>query len=429
MRCKNSELLKKISSPKLTKQDEVSFTILRDLQNCRRIKTRDVAEGSTAGTYNKWLIPRNHFECLGKGCVNSGTYLVTEATPDLKYFARFDATEFAAGAIVFYVYDTNKTAKTLTVKIGDTAAMANADSYSVTVAAADYDEAGFAPVVVDLSKAGTDVGDGWTPSKSGAYIEITGSAALGISSISIFDSVEDFATVDTVKVGCLSSVGGGIDLSLIEGACTKAKYNGQMGGLSYNVTGKQVTANYWKLNPMMGKGKATKGFEIRTVEETPVANGNYAEVTLPDLYQAECRFVAIQRKGACNETDAGLTQLYVPADVSMTPEHYRVIKNADGSTTLRFHAELAGFPLLISYPMEVEVDERTVNAENLNGTHVSMAVPVCEADRVKEMHVFNNVFITSFPNSLSENDTDFSFTINIQPDEGGDYFHIYRIVE
>ena len=79
--------------------------------------------------------------------------------------------------------------------------------------------------------------------------------------------------------------------------------------------------------------------------------------------------------------------------------------------------------------MEVEVDERTVNAENLNGTHVSMAVPVCEADRVKEMHVFNNVFITSFPNSLSENDTDFSFTINIQPDEGGDYFHIYRIVE
>lgn len=427
-RCKNETLLRKINIPKLTKEhSEVSFTILHDLDNCRRINAKDqLLEGK--GTYNKYLVPKNRFECLGEGCVNTGTFLIAAdaATKEVEYYAKFDMTEVASGAVTFYVYDANKAARTLTVLIGEAQGLANADQYSVSIAATDYDEDGFAPVIIDLSQTPTDVGNGWTPNEIGAYIKISASDAFGVSSISLFESMEDFATIDVVKVGCLSSVGGTLDPSLIESACNKAKYNDQMGGLSFNVTGRNATPNYWKLNPMAGKGKAAKGFIIATVEKTI---GNDNTVTLADLYQDECRFISVQLKNACDAWETELTQIFAPVGMTnLAPDHYQVIKQADGSTKLKFAAGLAGQDILVSYPREADVDETVVNTDFLNSTHVSMAVPVCEEGRVMRMLVFNNVYITSFPYSLSENDTDFSFSINIQPDRGGDYFHNYKIL-
>lgn len=426
-KCKNEVLLRKINIPKLLKeQSEVSFTILHDLDNCRRINAKNEILG-TKGVYNRFNIPKNHFECLGEGCVNTGTFLIAADAGafETEYFAKFDMTEVASGALTFYVYDENKTARTLTVLIGSEEGLANADQYTFSVAATDYDEDNFAAVIIDLSKTPTDVGTGWEPSAAGAYIKISASDRFGISSLSLFESLEDFATIDVVKVGCLSSVGGTLDPSLIESACNKAKYNDQMGGLSFNVTGRSATPNYWKLNPMAGKGKAAKGFVVATVEKTIDENGY---VTLADLYQDECRFISVQLKAACDAWETELTQLYAPASVDITQDHYQVIKGADGSTQLRFHTALAGQEVLISYPREADVDETVVNTEFLNSTHVSMAVPVCEQDRVRRMLVFNNVYVTSFPYSLSENDTDFSFSINIQPDRGGDYFHNYKIL-
>lgn len=429
-RCKNETLLRKINIPKLTKEhSEVSFTILHDLDNCRRINTKDQLL-EDKGTYNKYLVPKNQFECLGEGCVNTGTFIMDAAASpaQVKFYAKFDMTEVANGAITFYVYDLNKAAHSLTVLIGEAEALTNADSYAVSVAAGDYDEEGFAPVIIDLTATPTDVGNGWTPNQTGAYISIApdAAAAIGISSISLFESMEDFATIDVVKVGCLSSVGGTLDPSLIESACNKAKYNDQMGGLSFNVTGRNATPNYWKLNPMAGKGKAAKGFIIATVEKTI---GQDNTVTLADLYQDECRFISVQLKNACDAWETELTQIFAPVGMTnLAPDHYQVIKQADGSTKLKFAAGLAGQDILVSYPREADVDETVVNTDFLNSTHVSMAVPVCEEGRVMRMLVFNNVYITSFPYSLSENDTDFSFSINIQPDRGGDYFHNYKIL-
>lgn len=426
MRCNNEELLSKINSPKLNKQTEATFTVMKDLPNCRRIKTRDQL-GTVAGSYNKWNVPRNAFECLGEGCVNSGTFTLT-AAGSLDYFGRFNAKEIAAGAVTFYVYKANATPPvSVTVSLSDTQAHTNADTYTVSLAAGDFDEAGFAPVIVDLSQAGTEVGDGWEASEKGVYLKITVDKVVGLSSISFFESIDDFATLTVVKVGCLSTAGGTLDVSLIESACAKATLNDQMTGLTYNLTGRNVTANYRALSPLMSKGKKTEGFEIVTEEYTV---GNDATVTIADLYQRECRFIAVQRKGACNETDAGFTQLTIPnSTIVLSPDHFQVLPQTDGSTTVRFAEELKGFPVLISYPRQVEVDETVVSTKDMNSVHTSMAIPVCVSDRVKEMHVFNNVFVTSFPAQISESDSDFSFSINIQPDKGGDFYHIYRIVE
>lgn len=427
-RCKNEVLLRKINIPKLTKEhSEVSFTILHDLDNCRRINAKDYIN-EAAAVYQKFRIPKNHFECLGEGCVNTGmAFLGTGDAFDLDYFARFDMTEVAAGAVTFYVFSQTNEARTITFKISNASTFADADVYTASVAASDYDADNFAPVIIDLSaEPSSEEGNGWRPLANGAYIRISGNGPFGVSSIAFYESIEDFATVDVVKVGCLSSVGGTLDPSLIESACNKAKYNDQMGGLSFNVTGRNATPNYWKLNPMAGKGKAAKGFVIATVEKTVNSSGI---VTLADLYQEECRFISVQLKDACDAWETELTQLYVPnQSIDIAQDHYQVLKKADGSTNLRFHYALIGQEVLISYPREADVDETVINTENLNTVHVSMAVPVCEQDRVVRMLVFNNVYITSFPYSLSENDTDFSFSINIQPDRGGDYFHNYKIL-
>ena len=431
MRCKIDALLNKINLPKLSKQDEVSFTLIKDLPNCRRIKAKNVLTGSTDGAYDKYLIPANRFECLGEGCVNTGTYQFdSEAQTFLaKYFGRFDATEIGSGAVTFYIYDPDKAIHNITVVISSEAAMTNADRFVTSVGTTDYDDDGFAPVIIDFTGLGsTDLGTGWEPSYSGVYISIAADAAVGISSISFFESIEDFATVDVVKVGCLSSMGGTLDASVIEAACSKAKFNDQMSGISFPVTGRMATPNYYLLNPLHGKGKADKGFFIATEEYTV---GDDYKVTLADMLQSECRFLAVQRVGACDPYDATMTQLFVPksSNISLTPEYYIVAQNADGTTTLTFANSLKGAKVLISYPREADVVERVSNADNLNSVHVSMAFSVKMSEHVTEMHVFNNVFVTSFPFSISENDTDFSFSLNIQPDKGGDYFHIYRIID
>lgn len=430
-RCKNEVLLRKINIPKLTKeQSEVSFTILHDLDNCRRVTTNnEISEA--VGAYNKFLVPKNAFECLGEGCVNSGTFVTAaEASPyAAKFYGKYDATEFAAGAMTLYFYDANKAAhSSILVLLSDDSTFTNADRYLVSVSADSYDDDGFAPIIIDLSMTPTsELGNGWTPSNKGVYVSISTDTNFGVSTISFFESMEDFATIDVVKVGCLSSVGGTLDPSLIESACNKAKYNDQMGGLSFNVTGRSATPNYWKLNPMAGKGKAAKGFTIATVEKTIDENH---KVVLTDLYQDECRFISIQLKNACDAWETELTQLYAPAVgyLTLDEDHYTVTKKADGTTQINFATSMVGQDILISYPREADVDETVIGTEFLNGTHVSMAIPVCEQDRVMRMLVFNNVYITSFPYSLSENDTDFSFSINIQPDREGYYFHNYKVL-
>lgn len=426
MRCNNGELLSKITAPKLNNHIEATFTIRKDLPNCRRIKTRDQVS-ETEGTYNKWIVPFNRFECLGDGCVNSGNFAL-KAAGSVEYFGRFNAKEIAAGAVTFYVHKESATTfpVKVTVTLGSEKALTNADKYEVTLAEAAFGPDGFAPVIIDLSQTATQVGDGWEADEKGVYLQIALDKVAGVSSISFYESIEDFATLDVVKVGCLSSAGNTFDLSLVESACTKASYNDQMNGITYNLTGRIVTSNVGALNPMKNRGKATEGFEIVTEEYTVESDGS---ITVPDLYQRECRFITAQRKGACNDTDAGFTQLSIPTPVTLSPDHFQVFPQADGSTKIQFADEVAGFPILVSYPKQVEVEEFLINAKKLNNVHTSMAIPICISDRVKEMHVFNNVFVTSFPGQYSEGDTDFSFTINIQPDKGGDYFHIYRIVE
>lgn len=430
-RCNNDLLLKKIGIKTLGENTEIDFRIRKDLADCRKINAKDyvkLSEGANV-TFNRYRKPENRFECMRKGCVNTGLLMTSAANTAVTYLARFDATEFAAGVITFYVYPNGTAPVTVTVSISDKDDMANADVYTKNITVAQVTEDGFVPVVIDLSQTpSSESGEGWTANQFATYIQVSADKAVGYSSFAIFDSIEDFELNDVVTISCLTTVGGTFDLELVEAQCQESRYNDTVSTLTYPVTGTRVTPNYWKLNPLMGKGNATTGFDMTTVQKTIVADGGYGKITLADVNQDVCGYIAVQIDDSCDVTDAGLTALSLPVLGTIDEGHYQIIKNADGSTDLFFNAGLVGMTVLVRYPRLVEIEEMVATTDNLDGVHVSMVVPHIQSDGVRLLYVFENVYVTSFPATITTDTAEFAFTITIAKDDDGNFFRIQRIV-
>lgn len=434
MRCNMEALIKKVGINKLEKNVEVSFALHRNLQDCRKINTRHYAalgEGAT-GSYNSLRKPQNRFECNRKGCVNSGTLMMGKAGDSVTFKAQYDATDYAAGAVAFYVYPGNGISYpiTLTFKISEVQAMTNADIYTRTITAAEVTDDGYIPIVIDLSQTpSSEEGNGWTPGAV-SYIQLSADKVVGYSSIAIYDTIEDFETNDVVKVGCLSSVGGSFDVAAVATTCLNAGYDDSVDSFSFTVEGTSVTPNYWKLNPMVGKGVEIEGWEPSTVKKTIVDAGNYGKVTLSDLYQNECGYVAVQKVDECNTTDSFFKQLGVPTLVALAEDQFQVIKNADGTTELYFNSVAIGAEVLVTYPKMRDIVEEVLSAENIGDVRVRMSYPLETTDGVRYNYIFDNVLITSFPFTINNsNETTFSFTITIQRDDDGVFVRRQRILD
>lgn len=430
-RCKNDTLISKIGVEKLQKTTEVDFTVHKYLPDCRRIMASKRLTGN--GTFNQYLIPENQLECVRENCVNSGTLMNNGA--ETKFKARFDAVEFAAGIIVFYVKGAAK--GTATVKISDTESMTDADSYTIALSGLQAASDGFKLVTVDLSQTATKIGEGWTPNHVGAYIAITvapgtgdSAADIGISSLAIYDSLDDFETSETVRIGCLSSIGGSWDFEQVEQTCLGGGgYDDEsIDSIEKTVTGKLLTPNYWILNALYGKGDAVEGWDTNTVEKVVEAEGDYGVVILPDKAPDECGFVNVARKDNCNVTDAHLVQLIVPNKVTLDEKHFVVINNEDGSASVYVNKALVGQTLVIAYPQAVDVEEFVLDVDNMRYQKIRMSYTRTYNDGVKYRFVFDNVLITSFPDEVTDEETEFEFTVTIQKDADGRFGHAYRIL-
>lgn len=433
MRCNMEALIKKVGIDKLSKNVEVSFALHRNLQDCRKINTRNYVALSDEGSasYNSLQKPQNRFECNRRGCVNSGTLTMGAANDTVTFKAQYDGTDYAAGAVAFYVKPAaNATFPiALTFKISETKSMTNADSYTRNITASEVTDDGYVPIVIDLSKEPTaEVGNGWTPGAV-SYIQLSADKKVGYSSIAIYDTIEDFETNDVVKVGCLSTAGGSFDVAAVATTCLNAGYDDSVDSLSFTVEGTSVTPNYWKLNPMMGKGTESEGYEIINVKKTITASGDYGKVMLSDLFQDECGYVTVQKTEECNITDSFFKQLSVPTLVDLAEDQFQVIMNADGTTDLFFNNVAVGAEVIVSYPRMVDVEEEVMTAENIGDTRVRMSYPVETTDGVRYMYIFDNVLITSFPFTINNsNETSFSFSLTIQRDDDGVFVRRRRIV-
>ena len=200
------------------------------------------------------------------------------------------------------------------------------------------------------------------------------------------------------------------------------------------IEGTKVTANYWRLNPLYKRGSATTGFDIVTVERT-VQQGtgsaaSYGIVEIDDMNQSECGFFsAMLATAPCIDGEASLDKLSFPTAVSIDEKHYVLIDAGSGVTDVLFNSRLVGQKVLISYPRTASVEEFVISADDINEVKTRMSYVKTHTDGYKYRFVFNNVLITSFPDTLGEDETSFSFTVSIQPDAQGVYGHAYRIID
>ena len=433
-KCKNEKFMSTIGVNKLTKNVEVDFDVQRNLPDCQKINAgRYVSTTASNPRYDRFKIPKNQFECMQGLCVNSGT--LYNSGSDTVYKFKLDATEFAAGVLTFYVLGTTGNAE---VTISDAVGFVNADKYTIDLAEMAHGDDGYTAVVVDLSQEPTDIGNGWSATGDSIYVKVKVTGATGISTLAMFESMDDFAVSTHVIARCLTGVDGSLDLDVAERTCFKGGQfdTSDLNGIEKTVSYKAITPNFWRLSPMYKKGYLTKAWDRETVEMTvkALSGTDYGYVTLDDIDQNECGFISIQVLYDCrdsqNAAEAMLDRLAIPSKVDMDGGHYQLIDNGDGTTTILFNEIHIGKSVLIAYPKVVEVaDSFDITDENVNEVHTRMSYVKCYTDGTKYRFVYNNVLVTSFPDALTEDDEpEGELTLNIQRDANGRFGYAYRII-
>lgn len=434
-KCKNEKFISTIGPAKLNKNVEVDFDVQRNLPDCQKQNAgRYISTEAANPRYDRFKTPKNQFECMQTYCVNSGTLYNDGSATDYKF--KLNASEFAAGVLTFYALGTTGNA---TVLISDTAQFTNADQYTVDLSTMAHGDDGYSAVVVDLTQTPTDIGDGWSATGDNVYVRISLASGQGISTISMFESMDDFAVSTHVIARCLTGVDGSFDLDAAEETCfNRGAYDtSELNSFEKTVSFRAITSNYWRLLPLYKKGSLTTAWDKETVEMTVKAltGTDFGYVTLDDIDQNECGFVTVQVLYDCRETkesaDALLDRLAIPSRIDMDGGHYQLIDNGDGTTMILFNEMHIGKDVLISYPKVVDVvDSFDITDEDVNEVRTRMSYVKQYTNGAKYRFVYNNVLVTSFPDALSEDtDAEGEFTISVQRDADGRFGYAYKILQ
>ena len=336
-----------------------------------------------------------------------------------------DATKYSAGVMTFYAYSHLGGTGSYTVKITD---IQNADfSASTATYMGDItypENGGFALVVVDLSHAAWVV----TPNGIKTQIQVTSANSndtVGISSISLFESISDLEGNDVVKLGCLQSVGGDDTADPLETSCFGDGYDEESVSVSRTLTAQSWTPNAWKLNPLISRGEKTEGYIMDTQEITVPQNG---KIILADAYRDQCGMVYVALSDSCNVTDAVLNRVNVGnSGIMLDSDQFAVETNVDNGIVVRVDTQLAGKTVVVSYPKLVEDGQHFIaNTNTLNDRKTVMTYKRTLNDGTIEVFTYRNVLITSFPMTLSKSDTDFEFGVSVQKDRKGNYYEYMR---
>ncbi|MDH6364651.1 hypothetical protein M2139_001638 [Enterococcus sp. PF1-24] len=444
--CKTDVFLSKIGLDTLDESREVYFSVKHDVDACVKLSTRRYLSvvGQNA-SFNAQRRPDDAFNCNPDGCKNSGTLFVTSTakTPaGAKFAIQADATNFAAGLLTHYVelpageYDIQAVISDITEEN-----QANADVYTQKVKGP-----GVFPVLVKLYEAPTTVrGTGWTETEEGILLEITATpvttnhiAPIGLSSIAIFDSIEDLEGAQTVAISCVTEITGDITVEATDATCLGASYAPNSVAVEKTITATQATPNWHLLNPIIGKGEYKQGFvvakEQKIVKSITIDGDEYGYVMAQDLSPDECEFFYATIADSCNVTDAMLNLVNTPYALDINERQFIVL---DGTTTTAadkgrflFHRDLIGKEVIFTYPKAAEVEEFVAHSNNLDGVSVRVIVPFDQTDGTKINHIYDNVLVTSFPGSIGTEQPTFNFTLSFQRDKrNGHFYRVQRVTE
>lgn len=453
----NRIVANKVGYNKLDKTTaEVTFNLSRDIDSCVKINTKNYVAyvGSTAPVYSRLAVPQDMINvCESFGCKNSGTLMINtnNTGSDSSYthtasatFAKStNAILFSAGVMFMYIDFPAVGNYELAVTIADIkdSTMTNADVYKQTVSVAHE---GYQPITVDLAKAPEETeGEGWTATTQGirVKVEVSSTSAeetgymVGMSSISFFEDIDDLANNEVVKLGCLTGIEGDDTIDALEEMCLGAKYDTSTTTVERTITASTWTPNVLMLNPLMQRTEKTDGYYIATIEATvneSTDHEGYGEVQLADAYIEKCGFTYASLADACNVNDAILTRIEHPNLMNLDERQFQVVNsklnpNVDfEGSYLYFNKELVGKTVIISYPRASEVESFVATENGINERRVQMSYSKVQSDGVFEVHEYPNVLITSFPQTINNSDSEFSFTVSVQRDVDGSFFHVMK---
>lgn len=450
-RCSNNELLRKIGNKSYTKDTEVTFNTIEDIDRCVRVNARNpISTVSSTDDYSQFLIPDDRFNCYPRGCRNTGTLILTgtaDGEVSARYAVPYDATEFYAGLVTYYAYFPEAGTYTVTTSISSIrdASMANKDTYQQEITVT---ESGFRPIIINFENVPTGTtGSGWQADEAGAIIEVTFANSnpdaiiqAGISSFYFYDSLEDFEVNDVVKIACMTDISADLTVDASDATCFGSQYDPDSASIEYTVTGKALTPNFYKLNPMHGKSQKETGWLIandrREVQSITINGINYGYIQIPDVDPEECGFIGVQIADLCNVNDSQLKRVNSPVPVDLNEDQFLVL---DGTITdindagmILVDESLIGQDVIVSYPQHTDVEITTFSDENINNVRVSMYIPFRNTDCTERAYLFRNVLITSFPmgfSSSGDGEMEFSFTISIQRDRDGNFFEMITKTE
>lgn len=455
----NRVVAQKVGYNKVEKTQEVDFNLSTDIDACVKINTKNYIayEGATAPVYSRLAVPQDMINvCAVKGCKNTGTLIISTKnegsdsnythTASATFAKATNAVLISAGIVYFYVDFPKAGTYTVELTIGDIkdTELTNGDKYTQEVTVTSE---GYKPISFDLSVAPSeDVGTGWNPTTSGITMQIDVTSAdsteagyiVGLSSISIFEDVEDLATNEVVKLGCMTGIEGDDTIDAMEEQCLGAQYDTSTTSVERTITASTWTPNVMMLNPLIHRTEVTEGFYIATVEmtvEQDAENENYGSVQLADSYDEVCGFIYSSIADSCNINDSILTRINNPNLMNLDERQFQVINSflnptvdVEGSK-LYFNKALVGKTVIISYPRAVEVEEFIATEAGINERRAQMSYTKKQSDGVVEVHVYDNVLITSFPQTINNSDSEFSFTISVQRDKNGNFFRIMKYNE
>ena len=415
MSCKREEIFSKISNKKIDKNMEVTIEVMEDLEDCYKIDTRYRLGG--VGGYKRLDRPENMLECMNS-CATSGTLYIPKPSEEVAYadfFLGEDATAFANGVFTMYA---KGQAQDIEIMFSSDATFTDADVYKVALTGEETHQF----VAVELTKTPTSVnGNGWKPAESGVFIRVAVNIDnTGVSTIAFYSTLDAFNTSEVIKIGCMTNVGGDYSFDLADATCFGQDYTTDLTEQTRTYTGNAVTPNYTALNPLEEKGTSTTGFETVNEKQTIVADatGNYGKVTLHNVNHDVCGLIGAQLVQDCVTSEAQLTKLTIPALVDIEDYQYVVIKNTDGTTDLYFNKALVGETIVVTYPKTRNADEYIVNSKPMS-KRVRVTETVVQTNGQKVQRIYNNGRVTSFPDTITEEDTEFSFEIRYLEDETG----------
>ena len=78
---------------------------------------------------------------------------------------------------------------------------------------------------------------------------------------------------------------------------------------------------------------------------------------------------------------------------------------------------------------QADVEHFVGNENDLEYRRVRMSFSKMQTDKTRIVYVYNNVLITSFPETVNNEEGSFNFNISIQRDQNGNFYEKFRITE